>query len=303
MDYKDYYKILGVSKTATAKEIKSAYRKLAQQYHPDKNPGNKKAEDKFKEINEAYEVLGDSQKRAKYDRLGASYSQWERAGRPGGGFDFGQWSTPGGTRVDLNDLFGGEGGFSDFFTSLFGNLGGAGPAYRPPARARGEDIDQPVEISLEEAFTGAKRTLQMDSRRIEVVIPAGARTGTKVRISREGGAGQARGDLYLVVSVAPHPQFRREDNDLHGDFTIDLYTALFGGEARIPTLSGEVVLTIPAETQTGKVFRLTGQGMPKLRSPKDRGDLYARALVHLPTNLTEKERMLFAELAALRKKK
>ena len=303
MDYKDYYKILGVSKTATEKEIKSAYRKLAQQYHPDKIPGNKKAEDKFKEINEAHEVLGDPQKRAKYDRLGASYSQWERAGRPGGGFDFGQWSTPGGTRVDLNDLFGGEGGFSDFFTSLFGNLGGAGQTFRPTARARGEDIEQPVEIPLEEAFAGTRRTLQMDSRRLEVAIPAGARTGTKVRISGEGRAGQTRGDLYLVVTVAPHPQFRREDDDLHGDFTVDLYTALFGGEARVPTLSGEVVLTIPAETQTGKVFRLTGQGMPKLRRPKERGDLYARALVHIPTNLSEKERKLFAELAALRKKK
>jgi len=304
MEYKDYYKTLGVSKTATEKEIKSAFRKLAQRYHPDKNPGDNKAEEKFKEINEAYEVLGDPQKRAKYDRLGASYAQWERAGRPGGGFDFSQWSTPGGTRVDygnLNDLFG-EGGFSDFFTSLFGGFG-AGQGFRTGARARGEDLEQTVEITLEEAFSGARRMLQMDHRRIEVAIPAGAKTGTKVRISGEGGAGQVKGDLYLVVTVAPHPRFRREGDDLHTDFPLDLYTALLGGEARVPTLGGEVVLTIPPETQSEKTFRLAGQGMPKLRHPKERGDLYARALIQIPTRLTEQERKLFAELAALRKKK
>ncbi len=305
MEYKDYYKTLGVSKNATEKEIKSAFRKLAQQYHPDKNPGNKKAEDKFKEINEAYEVLGDPQKRAKYDRLGASYAQWERAGRPGGGFDFSQWSTPGGTRVDygsLDELFG-EGGFSDFFNSLFGGFGAGRGGLRTGGRVRGEDLEQPVEISLEEAFSGARRTLQMDHRRIEVAIPAGAKTGTKVRISGEGGAGQVKGDLYLVVTVAPHPRFQREGDDLRADFPLDVYTAVLGGEARVPTLSGEVVLTIPPGTQSGRTFRLAGQGMPKLRHPKERGDLYARALIQIPARLTEQERKLFAELAALRRKK
>ncbi len=305
MDYKDYYKILGVSRTATEKEIKSAFRKLAQQYHPDKNPGNNKAEDKFKEINEANEVLSDPQKRAKYDQLGASYSQWERAGRPGGGFDFSQWGGAGGGRVDLNDLFGagGAGGFSDFFTTLFGNLNGTGAGgFRSAGKLRGDDMEQPIEITLDEALTGAKRTLQFDSRRIEVSIPAGAKTGTKVRISGEGGNGQARGDLYLVVTVAPHPKIRREGADLHGDFPVDLYAALFGGEARVPTLSGEVVLTIPAETQSGQVFRLSGQGMPHLRAPSTRGDFYARALVHLPTPLSVEEKKLFTELAALRQK-
>jgi len=307
MEYKNYYNILGVSKNATEKEIKSAFRKLAKQYHPDKNPGNKKAEDKFKEINEAYEVLGDAQKRAKYDRLGASYAQWERAGRPGGGFDFSQWYSPGGTRVDasrgnLNDVFG-EGGFSDFFDSLFGGGFGAGQRFRTSQRVRGEDLEQLIEISLEEAFSGTRRTLQMDHRRIEVTIPAGARTGTKVRISGEGGAGQSKGDLYLVVTVAPHPKFRREGDDLHTDFPVDLYTTLLGGETHVPTLGGEVVLTIPAETQSGKVFRLSGQGMPRLRHPKERGDLYARAVVQIPTDLTEREHKLFAELAALRRKK
>jgi curved DNA-binding protein len=307
MDYKDYYKILGVSKSATEKEIKSAYRKLAQKYHPDRNPGNQKAEDKFKEINEAHEVLGDPQKRAKYDQLGSSYAQWERAGRPGGGFDFGQWTsgTGGGTRVeyrDLNDLFGG-GGFSDFFTSLFG--GGFGePATRTSTRrVRGEDMEQPVEVSLEEAYHGTERTLIKGERRLTVKIPPGARTGTKVRVAGEGSLGQISGDLFLVVNVRPHARFRREGDDLHVDMPIELYTALLGGEVRVPTLIGDVVLTIPPETQSGRTFRLAGKGMPKLRQPTEYGDLYAHAVIRIPTHLTDEERKLITQLAALRGRK
>jgi len=307
MDYKDYYKILGVSKSATEKEIKSAYRKLAQKYHPDRNPGNQKAEDKFKEINEAHEVLGDPQKRAKYDQLGSSYAQWERAGRPGGGFDFGQWTSgrSGGTRVeyrDLNDLFGG-GGFSDFFTSLFG--GGFGePATRTSTRrVRGEDMEQPVEVSLEEAYHGTERTLTKGERRLTVKIPPGARTGTKVRVAGEGSLGQISGDLFLVVNVRPHARFRREGDDLHVDMPIELYTALLGGEVRVPTLIGDVVLTIPPETQSGRTFRLAGKGMPKLRQPNEHGDLYAHAVIRIPTQLTDEERKLITQLAALRGRK
>jgi curved DNA-binding protein len=307
MDYKDYYKILGVSKSATEKEIKSAYRKLAQKYHPDRNPGNQKAEDKFKEINEAHEVLGDPQKRAKYDQLGSSYAQWERAGRPGGGFDFGQWTSgrSGGTRVeyrDLNDLFGG-GGFSDFFTSLFG--GGFGePATRTTTRrVRGEDMEQPVEVSLEEAYHGTERTLTKGERRLTVKIPPGARTGTKVRVAGEGSLGQISGDLFLVVNVRPHARFRREGDDLHVDMPIELYTALLGGEVRVPTLIGDVVLTIPPETQSGRTFRLAGKGMPKLRQPNEHGDLYAHAVIRIPTHLTDEERKLITQLAALRGRK
>jgi curved DNA-binding protein len=307
MEYKDYYKTLGVSKNATQKEIKSAFRKLAQQYHPDKNPGDKRAEEKFKDLNEAYEVLGDKQKRAKYDQLGASYAQWERAGRPGNGFDFSRWASPGGGRVDyydLNDLFG-RGGFSDFFNSIFGGAGfGAGQSTRAtPQRLRGDDIEQGVEITLEEAYRGTKRTLQKGQRRLEVSIPPGARTGTKVRVSGEGGQGQTPGDLYLVVTVQPHPKFRREGDDLHVEMPMDIFTALLGGEAPVLTLDGEVVLTIPPETQTGKTFRLSGKGMPRLRAPHEHGDLYARTVIHIPTHLTERERQLIAELAALRGRK
>ncbi len=313
MDYKDYYKILGVSKSATGKEIKSAYRKLAQQYHPDKNPGNPKAEDKFKEINEAYEALGDPQKRAKYDQLDSRYAQWERAGRPGGGFDFSQWTGgaggAGGSRAsynDLNDLFS-AGGFSDFFTSLFGGGGFPETSGRTSRRPlRGEDAEQPIEISLEEAYQGTERLLRKGQRRLEIKIPAGARTGTKVRVAGEGGlplAGQVAGDLYLVVTVQPHARFRREGDDLHVDLPIELYTALLGGEARVPTLNGDMVLTIPPETQADKTFRLSGKGMPKLRQPDEYGDLYAHAVIRIPTNLTDEERKLITQLAALRRRK
>jgi len=310
MDYKDYYKILGVSKTASEKEIKSAFRKLAQQYHPDKNPGNKTAEEKFKDINEAHEVLSDPQKRARYDQLGASYSQWERAGRPGGGFDWGRWAGgPGGSRVeyhDLNDLFGGAGGFSDFFNTLFGGAGGFSgqrpSGYGPRAQVmRGEDIEQPVEITLEEAFHGATRTLEKNGDRKSIDIPRGAKTGTKVRFKGQGGPGNPPGDLFLTITVRPHARFEREGDDLHTEASVDLYTAVLGGETTVHTLTGDLRLTIPPETQSGKKFRLSGRGMPKLKDPTTFGDLYVRVLVKVPTHLSDEERALFQKLAQLRK--
>ncbi len=308
MDYKDYYKVLGVDKSADEKAIKSAFRKLAQKYHPDKNPGDKAAEDKFKDINEAYEVLGDAQKRARYDQLGSSYSQWERSGRPGGGFDWGQWSgspgNPGGQRVeyqDLNDMLG-RGGFSEFFDMLFGGARGFGGAgFGGQGVAHGEDVEQPIEITLLEAYAGATRTLIKGGRRLTGKIPRGARTGTKVRIKGEGGPGQTPGDLFLVVSVQPDERFTRDGDDLRVDVPVDLYTTVLGGEVRVPTLSGDVVLTIPPETQSGKTFRLSGRGMPKLRTPDTHGDLLARISVRVPTHLSDRERELFHELARLRK--
>ncbi len=259
-------------------------------------------------------MLGDPQKRAKYDRLGSRYAEWERAGHPGAGFDFSQWAGGGagsarrgsGNPQDLNDLFGGEAGsFSEFFTSLFG---GAGTGTRRTTRTRassgfglrGEDMEQPIEISLEEAFTGTRRTLQRGEKRLDVNVPAGARTGTKVRMAGAGGIGQTAGDLFLVVTVRPHPIYRREGDDLHVDVPVELYTAVLGGEVRVPTLAGELKLTVPPESQTGRAFRLTGKGMPKLRLASERGDFYAHLVVRVPTELTERERQLFAELAALR---
>jgi curved DNA-binding protein len=310
MEYKDYYKILGVDKKAGQKEIKKAYRRLAREHHPDVNPGDKAAEERFKEINEAYEVLGDSTKRQKYDELGASWQQWQRTGRDPRGFDWSQWFSggqPGGGRVhveyrDLGDLFGEGGGFSDFFRSIFGGTGGSAYSQRPRSR-RGQSLEYPVEVTLEEAFHGTKRVLQMDSRRIEVVIPPGVDSGSRVRMSGQGepglGGGQA-GDLYLRISVLPHRTLRREGDDLSCEIPVSLYAAILGGEVAVPTLKGEVMLKIPPETQSGRRFRLKGLGMPRLKNPKALGDLYAEVKVVLPQKLSSKEKELFAELASMR---
>jgi len=311
MEYKDYYKTLGVGKNATADEIKKAYRKLARKHHPDVNPGDKKAEERFKDINEAYEVLGDQGKRARYDQLGSSYQEWQQHGAPGG-FDWGRWTSgsPGGTRTEysgnLDDLFGqgGLGDFSDFFNAIFGSAG-AGGARRRAAPRRGQDYTQPVEVTLEEAYTGTMRLLQIDSRRLEVKIPAGVKTGSRVRVRGEGGAGRAggdQGDLYLKVDVLPHAVFERVGDDLHCDVMVDLYTAILGGSASIPTLKGSVTLKIPPETQSGRTFRLKGQGMPSLGSKDTYGDLLVKVQVKLPQDLSEKEKDLFKELARLRGK-
>ncbi len=336
MDYKDYYKIMGVDKKATAKEIKAAYRKLARQHHPDVNPGNKEAEARFKEINEAYEVLGDQEKRKKYDELGAhwkEYEQWQKAGGGAGGqpFDWsrygfagaGQPGSRGGggvhyqtmTEEDLQDLFGGggESPFSSFFHTFFGDQPGAGPGaggrYRTAGRARrGQDFEQPIEITLEEAYSGTTRMFQMEggsgkSRRIEARIPAGVQEGSKVRLAGQGGPGMGggpAGDLYLVVHILPHSTFERKGDDLHSRLKVPLTTAVLGGEVTVPNLNGKVALKIPAETQNGRVFRLKGKGMPRLGEPAQHGDLLAEVSVVLPDKLSDKERKLFEELARLR---
>ena len=311
MEYKDYYKILGVSRTASEKEIKRAYRRLARQYHPDRNPGDKAAEEKFKTINEAHEVLTDPDKRQKYDQLGSQWQQWQRMGRDPRDFDYSQWfaGSPGGTRVeygDLDDLFGGGGGFSDFFQSIFGGMGGQprGQWQRSQPRARrGRDYEQPVAIALEEAYSGTTRVLELDGHRLEVKIPPGVRTGSKVRVAGKGGPGAgggAAGDIYLKIDVTPHKVFQRKRDDLYCEVPVDLYVAILGGEVPVPTVKGEVQLRVPPETQAGRSFRLKGQGMPQLRDPGQHGDLFAKVKVVLPQDLTEREKDLFRELAALR---
>jgi curved DNA-binding protein len=300
MEYKDYYKTLGVERNAAEKDIKRAYRKLAVQYHPDKNPGDARAEERFKEINEAYEVLGDPAKRAKYDQLGSSYQEWERRGGAPGGFDWSQWAGggQGGVRVDvgdLGDLFGA--GFSEFFQAMFGGMG----THTQTAR-RGRDLEQPVRISLSEAYHGARRTFDRSGKRLDVSIPPGAQTGTRVRLSGQGAGGQSQaGDLYLVLEVEPDPRYERQGDDLIVDASTDLYTALLGGEVKVPTLSGDVVLTVPAGSQPGQTFRLKGRGMPQLHHPSTHGDLFARLHVTLPTHLSAEERELVTRLSKLRK--
>ena len=295
MDFKDYYATLGVKPDADEQTIKQAYRKLARQYHPDVNPGDKQAEEHFKEINEAYEALSDPDKRQKYDALRQQYQQWQqRGGREE--FNWGQWQAPPGERVytppvspeDLEDLFGGESGFSDFFGSMFDQQGRA----RTSGPRRGRDLEVPVEITLEEAFHGTTRTLQVGDRRIEARIPPGVRTGSRVRPSGQGSPGTgvaAAGDLYLVVEVMPHPEFEQDGDDLTIEVPVDMYTAAVGGRVRVPTLDGSLMLKIPPQTQAGKTFRLRGKGMPRLERPAEHGDLYARVRLVLPEPLSADE--------------
>jgi len=308
MEYKDYYKTLGVAKDADEKDIKKAFRRLARQYHPDVNSGDKTAEAHFKEINEAYEVLGDAEKRRKYDELGQSYQRWQQTGGGPGGFDWNQWAArggPGGTRVeygDLNDIFR-QGGFSDFFEAMFGGMGMAGQR-GGGATAHSQDLEHEIEITLAEAFGGAQRIIELDRRRLEVKIPVGVKTGSRVRVAGEaptaGAKSGPRGDLYLRIKVLPHPNFERRDDDLHCEVAVDLFAALLGGEVHVPTLAGSVALRIPAGTQSGRTFRLAGQGMPKLRAPQEHGDLYAKVRVMLPEKLNELEQKLVREWASLR---
>ena len=325
MEYKDYYRILGVERNASQADIKKAYRRLARQYHPDVRPGDKAAEERFKEINEAYEVLGDPEKRKRYDELGSrwkDFEQWQRAGGDASAWPFG-WAPQGvggtGTQYrtvtpeELQEILGGLGGFSDFFSFFFG---GEAPtatrgrrASRQVSRA-GRDIEQPVQITLEEAYHGTQRVLSIQeptgqTRRLEVRIPPGVDNGSRVRLpgkGEQGIGGGAPGNLYLVIQVLPHAHFERTGDDLHVQVPVDLYTAVLGGEADVPTLKGTTLkLKIPPETQNGRKFTLRGQGMPRLKEPGQFGDLYATVNVRLPTNLSEEERRLFQQLANLRR--
>lgn len=312
MEYKDYYKILGVDKSATEKDIKRAYRKLARQFHPDKNPDDKTAEQKFKEINEANEVLGNPENRAKYDQLGQNYHRFRQMGGAPGGFDFSQWAAAGGpggayysTSVDFDDLFGGGGGgFSDFFKTIFGGGRTArsqGPEDLFRRQEPGRNIEQRVDITLEEAYQGTERLLvQSDGSQIKAKIPAGARTGSKVRLRGKGQPGPAGpGDLYLLIRVIPHDTFKRDGNNLSVKVPVAVTTAVLGGKVTVPTLNGTVRLTIPPGTQGGRTFRLKGKGMPDLRQKGVFGDLLAKVRIRVPEQLGEEERQHYEQLAKL----
>ncbi|GAB4482335.1 MAG: DnaJ C-terminal domain-containing protein [Anaerolineales bacterium] len=287
MEYKDYYKLLGVSRTASADEIRTAYRKLAMKYHPDRNPGDKASEERFKEINEAYQALSDPQKRARYDQVGSAYSNWQGRGAPPGGFNWDEWRASGGgqQQVNFDDLFGGAGGFSDFFQAIFG--GGATEfASRPIVN------EQVVQISLREAYQGAARVLESAGRRVQVNIPAGVKSGSKVRAPGAGPNGQ---DVYLKIEVMPDPRFERKNDDLYTSVGVDVFTALLGGEAEVETLAGRLRLTIPAGTQPEQMIRLTGRGMPRLRPRGEKGDLYVRVKVQIPRALSPEQKNLLEQ--------
>ena len=329
MDFKDYYATLGVAKTATDKEIKQAFRKLARKYHPDVNPGDKVAEAKFKEVNEANEVLGDPEKRKKYDELGANWRMYEQAGAGGGrpgagapqgfGGGFGGFSSSGGvhtmTEEEMREMFGGDSPFSDFFQTFFG--GGPGGGFEDARRGtrggtrnrarKGRDIEQEIELGLDDVYSGVTRrlmfTLGGQSRSVDVRIPAGVGDGSRVRIAGEGepGVGGApNGDLYLRIRLTPHPTFERKGQDLYVRVPIPLTTAVLGGEATVQTIAGKSLrLKVPPTTQHGQMFRLKGHGMPYPGKAGEFGDLYATADVQLPRQLTPEQRSHFEALQKL----
>jgi curved DNA-binding protein len=323
MEFQDYYATLGVSKTATDAEIKKAYRKLARQHHPDLNPGNKAAEAKFKALNEANEVLSDPAKRRKYDELGSNWRAYENgAGQPPP--DFRQRGGRGGGRSrvvtpdEMRDMFGGAGGgsgddpFSDFFHTFFGGGFGAQTDHRQAGRSsrafRGHDVEQPIELTLEEAFQGASRRLQLTRdgkvKTLDVRIPAGIRENSRVKVAGEGqpapNIDSQPGDLFLIVRLAPHPRFERRGNDLHVKVSVPVTTAVLGGDALVPTLAGTVLrLRVPELTSGGRVFRMKGHGMPVARQPNERGDLYATIEIAIPATLTAQQREHFEALKKL----
>lgn len=321
MEYKDYYSILGVPKTASQDEIKKAYRKLARKYHPDLNKDDPQAEQHFKDANEANEVLSDAEKRKMYDQFGSQWQQYQRAGgRPddfwsqwGAQHGGGQRGQRGQTRTvspeEFEQMFGGS-GFSDFFETLFGQqMGGRsaggqnmnfGDVFGQQGQSirRSRDVEHLIEISLAEAFYGTSRNIQWeDGRSIEAKLPRGAKTGSRVRLR---GQGQDGGHLYLSIKVKSDGQFERDGDDLKTAVPVNLYTTILGGQIDVSTIDKTVKLTIPAGTANGKQFRLRGLGMPNLKNPEERGNLYATVAVQLPTNLSDEEKELFEKLRSLR---
>ena len=302
MAFIDYYKILEVDKKATEAEIKKAYRKLARKYHPDLNPNDKEAERKFKEINEANEVLSHAENRKKYDDYGENWQhaeefekgkqqrQYQGNGQQGG---FGGFSGGG---------FGGGGDFSDFFESMFGGraTGGGG---RRSTQFKGQDFNAELHLELKDVYTSHKRTLTINGKNIRITIPAGVENGQQIKISGMGGDGSGggpKGDLYITFTVANHTEFKRDKNNLYATVDLDLYTALLGGEITADTFDGKVKLIIKPGTQNGTKVKLKGKGFPVYKKEGEFGDLYLTYHIQIPTNLSEKEKELFTELATLR---
>lgn len=320
MEFKDYYKILGVDRKDSAEEIKKAYRKLARKYHPDVNPSGSAAAAKFQDINEANEVLSDPEKRKQYDRLGSQWQQYQQGGGKPEDFNWGEKAAAGHQNYsyrtvnpeEFEELFGTGGGFSDFFTSLFGgghsrqsHEGVKGEQFYHQVQPRhGGDLEHSLQVSLHEAYHSTKRVLEWEGgRKIDVRIPHGVNTGSRIRLKGQGGAGSGggqSGDLYLTIEVLPDKRFLRDKDDLKTTVPTDLFTMLLGGKLSVPGIDRTVNLPIPPGTQNGRVFRLPGLGMPKIKHPKQRGDLYVTVETVLPEKLTAKEKVLVEQWNAMR---
>ena len=308
MNFKDYYKILGVDKSASSDEIKKVYRKLAVKYHPDKNQGNKTAEEKFKEINEANEVLGNPEKRKKYDVLGENWKHYEQQGAQNkNDFDWSKWQNAGGGQQYYssgNESFGNGEHFSDFFETIFGGGFGSGQRERTRGIHKGSDYQAEVELSLEESYTGTARLLEVNGEKLQMKFKPGVQDGQTLRIKGKGGQGLnggARGDIYVSVKIPVHPHYERKGDDLYCDAPVSFYTVILGGKTLIRTLKGTIKIDIPKETDSGKILRLKKLGMPKFGKENEFGDLYARVKIVVPKNLSEKEMELFKQLSAMRK--
>ncbi|HEY6436259.1 MAG TPA: J domain-containing protein, partial [Ignavibacteriaceae bacterium] len=297
MEFKDYYKMLGVEKSATKDEISKAFRKLALKYHPDKNPNDNTAEEKFKEITEAHEVLSDPEKRKKYDTLGANWNQYQSSG---GGFEdfFSQYggSSRGGTTYEFSgnfeDLFGGTTGFSDFFENIFGHSGNRGAKFygTQHGKEKGQDFEATLYISLEEAYNGTSKDVLINGKKLRIKINHGTRDGDKLRLKDQGGSsrsGKVMGDLYVTIKIERHPFYEIDGDDLYYDLTIDLYAAVLGGKKKVKLITGKTInLDIPRGTDNGTLFRIGKFGLNKSGVGEDRGDLYVRIKIDTPKNLS-----------------
>jgi curved DNA-binding protein len=294
MDFIDYYKLLGLPKTASEKEIKAAYRKLARKYHPDLNPNNKESEKKFKEVNEANEVLSDPEKRKKYDKYG---KDWQHADEIEKSRQQ-QQSQRNTGRQQSSEGYSGD--FSDFFESMFENQAGSRGRQ---TRFKGQDLNAELQLDLKDVYVSQKQTLTVNGKNIRLTIPAGVENGQTIKIPGHGAPGAnggPNGDLYITFSIADHPKFKREISNLYANVEIDLYTALLGGDTTVDTLDGQVKLKVAPETQSGTKVKLKGKGFPVYKKDGEFGDLYITYQVKLPTKLSEQETALFAELAKIR---
>jgi len=306
VEFKDYYATLGVTKAASEAEIKKAYRKLARQHHPDLNPGNKAAEARFKEINEANEVLGNAESRRKYDELGANWRNVDQAGEQHGAPHARRRSRTV-THDEMSDMFGEGVPFSDFFTTFFGGAEAGPRGRRPPRPQRGRDIEQLLDLTLEETFGGTSRHLQVERKgrphTVEVRIPAGVKDGSRVKVRNEGEPGGTEmppGDLYLVVRQLPHATFERRGQDLYTRLAVPVTTAVLGGDVTVPTLAGSSIkLRVPELTPAGRTFRLRGHGMPDVKDPAVRGDLFVAVDIQMPTSLSAEAKEHYQALEKL----